>query len=63
MTKQRKILCDCGVMLEKQKAAFDHIKTEAMICPQCKFTTLTKEQAKKYVRSKLFSLNKLFLLP
>lgn len=54
MAKERKIKCDCGNFLEKTLTKLDHIETEAMVCPQCHFTTLTKEQAEKYVLLKQF---------
>ena len=50
MAKERKIKCDCGEFLIEKKTKFDHIKTEAMVCPKCNFTTLTKKQAQKYVK-------------
>ncbi len=52
MDKQRKIKCDCGNVLVKGTATFGHIVTEAMVCEKCHFTTLTKEQAQKYVNLK-----------
>ncbi len=52
MDKQRKIRCDCGKFLIEQVTSFDDIATEAMVCPNCGFTTLTKEQAQKYMRLK-----------
>src|SRR3989344_3436322 len=52
MAKERKIKCDCGKFLIAQKTKFDHFETEAMVCPRCHFTTLTKEQAEKYARLK-----------
>lgn len=50
MAKERKIKCDCGTILIEKKTTFDHIETEALVCPQCNFVTLTKEQAQKLVR-------------
>ncbi|MBI2647222.1 hypothetical protein HYW99_01985, partial [Candidatus Woesearchaeota archaeon] len=52
MAKERKIRCDCGEILEEKTAKFDHFKTEAMVCPNCGFITLTKEQADNYVKLK-----------
>ena len=52
MAKERKIKCDCGEFLIEKSAKFDEIETEAMVCPQCNFITLTKEQAEKYARLK-----------
>jgi DNA-directed RNA polymerase subunit RPC12/RpoP len=52
MAKERKIKCDCGEFLEQKETKLDHIETEAMVCPKCGFTTLTKEQAEKFVRLK-----------
>ena len=52
MANQRKIKCDCGKFLIEKKTKFDHFQTEAMVCPNCNFTTLTKEQAEKYVKLK-----------
>jgi len=52
MAKERKIKCDCGEFLTAQKTKFDHFEVEAMVCPKCGFTTLTKEQAEKYARLK-----------
>lgn len=52
MAKERKIKCDCGEFLIEKKTKFDDFYTEAMVCPKCNFTTLTKEQAKKYAKLK-----------
>jgi len=52
MAKQRKIRCDCGGILVAKSTNLGHIETDAMICEQCHFTTLTKEQAEKYVKLK-----------
>ncbi len=52
MAKSRKITCDCGKVLVEKKVLFDHFETEAMVCPQGHFTTLTKEQAENYVKLK-----------
>ncbi len=53
MAKERKIRCDCGGVLHGSKAKFDGFETESMVCPKCGFTTLTKEQAVKFVRLKM----------
>ncbi len=52
MAKERKIKCDCGGYLKEETTVFDSFKTEAMVCPKCGFTTLTKEQAEKYAKLK-----------
>lgn len=52
MANERKIKCDCGSFLIARKTKFDDIETEAMVCPRCNFTTLTKEQAKSYIQLK-----------
>jgi hypothetical protein len=52
MAKARKIRCDCGAYLEEQIAQFDDFETEALVCPNCHFRTLTQEQAEKYVQLK-----------
>ena len=52
MASERKIKCDCGDFLVANKTRFDNIETEAMVCPKCNFTTLTKDQAKRYVKLK-----------
>lgn len=52
MAKERKIKCDCGEFLVEKKIKFDNFDTEAMVCPKCNFTTLTKEQAEKYAKLK-----------
>ena len=57
MAKERKIKCDCGGFLEESIAKFEHFETEAMVCPKCNFTTLTREQAERY--SKLKQLHQL----
>lgn len=49
MAKERQIRCDCGAVLREEKTRMGEIETEAMVCPQCHFTTLTKQQAEKYV--------------
>ena len=50
MVKERKIRCDCGTVMEAKQARFEGFDTEAMVCPNCGFTTLTKEQAEKYAK-------------
>lgn len=50
MAPTRKIKCDCGQYLQKRETILDHIPAEAMVCPQCGFTTLTKEQAQEFRR-------------
>ena len=50
MAKERKIRCDCGALTEARQARFEGFDTEAMVCPKCGFTTLTKEQAEQYAR-------------
>ena len=52
MAKERKIKCDCGGFFIERKIMFDDIETNAMVCPKCSFTTLTKEQAKEYLKLK-----------
>ncbi|MDO8741500.1 MAG: hypothetical protein Q7J54_08120 [Candidatus Woesearchaeota archaeon] len=52
MAKERKIKCDCGGYFEEKTTVFDNFETEAMVCPKCGFTTLTKEQAEKYAKLK-----------
>ena len=52
MAKKRKIKCDCGGFLVDKKTKFDNFETEAMVCPKCNFTTLTKKQAEKLVKLK-----------
>ena len=52
MAKERKIRCDCGEYLVEKRTKFDDFETQAMVCPKCSFTTLTKEQAEKYVKLK-----------
>jgi hypothetical protein len=54
MAKKRTITCDCGKRLEEKIALFGNIETKAMVCPSCKFTTLTKEQAEQYIRLREF---------
>ena len=48
MAQDRKIKCDCGRVLEEKEALIEHINTLALVCPNCGFTTLTKEQAKMF---------------
>ena len=50
MAKERKVRCDCGALLETRQAQFGEFETEALVCPKCGFTTLTKEQALQYAR-------------
>ncbi len=52
MAEKRKIKCDCGKLLVEKKTIFEHFETDAMVCPKCNFTTLTKEQAEKYAKLK-----------
>lgn len=56
MAKKRKIKCDCGELLVEKKTRFDNFETDAMVCPKCHFTTLTKGQANKYVKLKQLHL-------
>lgn len=53
MDKERKIKCDCGKILIEKRIKFDKFETEAMVCPKCNFTTLTKKQAEKYIKLKM----------
>jgi len=53
MAKERKITCDCGRTLREEIISLGHIKTEALVCPSCRYTTLTTKQAQKYLRLKL----------
>jgi len=50
MAQERKITCDCGNRLEEKEATISKILTVAMVCPNCGFTTLTKDQAKIFQR-------------
>ena len=43
MAKERKIKCDCGEFLAEKATKINHFETEAMVCPNCGFITLTKE--------------------
>ena len=52
MAKERKIKCDCGGILAEKATKFDYFETKAMVCPNCGFITLTKEQAEKYAKVK-----------
>ncbi|MBS3133096.1 hypothetical protein J4470_03120 [Candidatus Woesearchaeota archaeon] len=52
MATKRKIRCDCGAYLKPKLTDFEGFAAEAMICPKCGFTTLTKEQAERYVQSR-----------
>jgi len=52
MAKKRKIKCDCGAFLEERITLLDDIETEAMVCPHCRFVTLTKEQAQQFAKLK-----------
>ncbi len=54
MATERKIVCDCGAAMEAREARFEDFFTEAIVCPSCGFTTLTKEQAQKYARLREF---------
>ncbi|MBS3168317.1 hypothetical protein J4216_04285 [Candidatus Woesearchaeota archaeon] len=52
MEEERKIKCDCGQILIEKKADFDNFKTKAMVCPKCNFITLTRDQAREYIKLK-----------
>lgn len=52
MDKKRTLRCDCGEELVPDEREFDDLKTEAMVCPLCGFTTLTKEQAQRLLQLK-----------
>ena len=45
MAQERKIRCDCGKYLGEREITLNHVRTNALVCPNCNFTTLTKEQA------------------
>lgn len=50
--KRQKITCDCGAKLEEGEIEIEGIKTPAMVCPKCKFETLTKDQAIQFMKLK-----------
>lgn len=52
MEKERKIKCDCGTFFERRSTDFNGIRTNAMVCPSCNFTTFTKKQAEEYISLK-----------
>ncbi len=52
MAKERTMTCDCGERLRRAQAKFGVIETEAMVCPKCGFTTLTRRQAENYIKLK-----------
>jgi len=53
MEQERKIRCYCGTTLEEKETELDDkIKTKAMVCSNCKFTTLTRKQAEEYIKLK-----------
>ena len=56
MVQKRKIRCDCGAYLAEQKAKFGAFETDALVCPRCHFTTLTREQAARYAQLKQLHL-------
>jgi len=48
MAEERNIRCDCGQTLKEKEVRIESISTPALVCPNCKFQTLTIEQAKKF---------------
>ena len=54
MEKERTLTCDCGKILVSTQKEFNVLFCEAMVCPACGFTTLTKEQAERLLRLKEF---------
>ncbi|MFH0798105.1 MAG: hypothetical protein V1906_01700 [Candidatus Woesearchaeota archaeon] len=52
MDKKRKLTCDCGNILVETEKDFDGVISEAMVCPKCHFTTLTKDQFEKLIELK-----------
>ena len=48
MAAERKLKCDCGGTLEEKEVTIEHVRTNALVCPKCGFTTLTKEQARVF---------------
>jgi ssDNA-binding Zn-finger/Zn-ribbon topoisomerase 1 len=48
--REIKLVCNCGSIMIEGKAKFQHLETEAMVCPKCNYTTLTRGQAEKYVK-------------
>lgn len=48
--KSASMKCDCSTLLEARQTLFEGFHAKAMVCPNCGFTTLTKEQAEKYVQ-------------
>ena len=45
MEKERKIKCDCGGIFEEKEVNFGEFKSQALVCNNCNYRTLTKEQA------------------
>lgn len=52
MVTKRTMKCNCGGSFTEQETEFDGFRTEALICVKCGFTTLTKQQARKFARLK-----------
>jgi len=52
MEKAGKMRCSCGKYFTEKEIDMDGIMTKAMVCPSCKRTTLTKEQAIGYAKLK-----------
>jgi len=50
--ERKKIICDCGTKLKEGETEIDGVLTLAMVCPKCKFITLTKKQAIEFMRLK-----------
>lgn len=52
MEEKRKIKCDCGRFFEEKEVKVGNITSKALVCPGCKHTTFTLEQAEEYGRLK-----------
>lgn len=53
--KNLKIRCDCGGTFAPQQQEIEGLEIEALVCSNCGFVTLTKEQAKQLMELRRMS--------
>lgn len=52
MERKRTIKCDCGGKFQTQEKEFNGLRSEALVCSKCGYTTLTREQAEELLHLK-----------
>lgn len=52
MAKKGKMKCDCGAYFEEKEVKLQGLMTFAEVCPKCKRTTFTRDQAEAFIKAK-----------